>query len=152
MDCAAVEDRIMSSLASSARKSSKQSPVRRTKKAYHKHKEIEVVSILTLTDTCFHCGRETLDGVDRCECEVLLAEYGAMGCSCCGYSYADLRGQRDEKPTSTYYPQYRCRILEPCDKCSPKFVERMRTCQKADLEDHEAWEQWEWEEACRERW
>lgn len=167
MDCAAVEDRIMGSLAPSSHSHSsrKSKSPKREKKANQKHRSHSPVreeesaapaSILSMTVTCRHCGDKRMEGAPTCGCECVVAEYGALGCECCGYSYTDCRGQQTEAPSSattgltiTFYIQYDCWMLEPCAKCSPKFVEHMRAVQKSDLWDYEAQRDWEHEKRCR---
>jgi hypothetical protein len=169
MDCAAVEDKIMSGLAPSSHGhgSRKSKSPKREKKANQRHRSGSPVSkeeeesaapapILTLTETCPHCGNKQLEGGYGCGCEYVIAEYGALGCDCCGYSYVDCRGQRTADPSSAvtdlniiFYTQYDCWMLEPCAKCSPKFVEQMRAVQKSDLWDYEAQRDWEHEQRCR---
>jgi hypothetical protein len=170
MDCAAVEDILMNRLAPSshghaARKS--KSP-KREKKANQQHRsrgasaeeeeESTAVSVsvcLSMTVTCRHCGDKRMEGEPTCGCEYVVAEYGSLGCDCCGYSYVDCRGQRASPPSSaataftvTFYEQYGSWMLEPCAKCSPKFVEQMRAVQKSDLWDYEAQRDWEHEQRC----
>jgi hypothetical protein len=167
MDCAAVEDKIMSSLAPSSHSQRKsKSPKRREKKANQQHRDHSPVSkeeeesaapapILSMTVTCRHCGDKRMEGAPTCGCEYVVAEYGSLGCDCCGYSYVDCRGQRASPPSSaataftvTFYEQYGSWMLEPCAKCSPKFVEQMRAVQKSDLWDYEAQRDWEHEQRC----
>jgi hypothetical protein len=111
--------------------------------------------IMEATLTCRHCGDRRLETEPPCGCDSVVAEFGSIGCDCCGYSYMDSRGQRESPSSVTagltvlYYEQYGWWIREPCAACSPKFVERMRAVQEADHSDYRDRKEWEYEQLCR---
>jgi hypothetical protein len=112
-------------------------------------------SVMEATLTCRHCGDRRLETEPPCGCDSVVAEFGSIGCDCCGYSYMDSRGQRDSPSSVTagltvlYYEQYGWWIREPCASCSPKFVERMRAVHEADHSDYRDRKEWEYEQVCR---
>lgn len=84
------------------------------------------------SERCKHCGQMSLDEV-LCECDQIIAEFGAIECKECGLDYVFLpniieysAGIPDDELTSyaamALYKNYVSKCPKPCSCCSPTYV------------------------------
>lgn len=97
-----------------------------------------VAVVRTLCDTCH------TDINIGCDCKALAAEYGAVGCADCGYSYANPCGMLSHTD-GRWVECWGRFVLPTCAKCSPSYVAKRDAVEAADTAAHKNWTEWEYE-------
>lgn len=102
--------------------------------------------------TCEHCGEKGSNTELFCDCELLIATFGEIGCTVCGIWYGHFQSYKeymDVWGTNDTYDYYESKLLywmkPPCSDCVPCYIDEFN----AKLEPFLEWKQknaWQFEE------
>ncbi len=104
-----------------------------------------VAAVRTLCDTCH------ADVAIGCDCSELVAAYGGVCCSACGYSYRNPYGMLSHSD-GRWVECWGRFVLPTCAKCSPVYVAKRATCEAADMALYTEALEWEYEKMTNRGW